>query len=229
LFQALGFGLVIALLPLLKRRRGLGQARAAGGALKTAGVIAYYACLGAGYMLVEIFLMQKLVFFLAEPVFSTSIVITSMLIISGMGSLLSERISPDPAKRVRIAAIAVCAVMGLYALALPPLLSALLGLPLWAKIPIAVALIAPAAFFMGMPFPTGLSRLTAGNASLLPWAYGVNGALSVTGSLIAQLVSMHLGFVWVLGIAFTLYAAAGALYPSNELSAARANPGRLAG
>jgi hypothetical protein len=212
LFQAIGFGLVIALLPLLKRRKkeiGIGKGR-------TFGVIGYYAFLGAGYMLVEIFLMQKLVFFLAEPVFSTSIVITSMLIISGLGSLFSERLSPDPAKRVRIAVIAICSVLALYAFALPPLLGLLLGLPLWAKIPIAVAAIAPAAFFMGMPFPNGLSRLGSSGPSLLPWAYGVNGALSVTGSLLAQIVSMHSGYVWVLGLAFALYAGAGVLFPVNE-------------
>jgi hypothetical protein len=165
--------------------------------------------------------MQKLVFFLAEPAFSTSIVIMSMLIISGLGSLYSEHISPDPRKRVRIAAAAICACLILYSLALPPLLKALLGLPLWAKIPVAVLIIAPAAFFMGMPYPNGLARLEAGRGRiLLPWAYGVNGALSVTGSLLSQIVAIHAGFVWVLGVAFALYAAAGALYQVNEDPAA---------
>jgi hypothetical protein len=212
LFQAIGFGLLIALMPLLKRRAAGERA----GAGRTAGIIAYYAALGAGYMLVEVFLIQKLVFFLAEPIFSSSIVITSMLIISGVGSLLSERLSPDPAKRVRIAAIAICVTLILYALGLSPALEALLGLPLWAKIPIAVLAIAPAAFFMGMPYPNGLSRLRESGPFLLPWAYGVNGALSVTGSVLAQVVSMHSGFIWVLGLAFALYALSGAVFKANE-------------
>jgi len=220
LFQAIAFGVLIALMPLLRGRRSGVRA----GARKTAGVIVYYACLGAAYMLVEIFLIQKLVFFLAEPVFSTSIVITSMLIISGLGSILSERISSDPAKRVRIAAAAICGVLVLYALGLSPLLEALLGLPLWAKIPIAVLAIAPAAFFMGMPYPNGLSRLGETGPSLLPWAYGVNGALSVTGSVLAQLVTMHSGFVGVLALAFALYALAGVLFKLNEAPAAAGSP-----
>lgn len=212
LLQAIAFGLVIALMPLLKRRRE----SAGAGARRTLGVLVYYACLGAGYMLVEIFLMQKLVFFLADPVFSTSIVITSMLIISGLGSLLSERMSPDPARRVRIAVVAIAATLALYAFALSPLLDALLGLPFWAKTPIAVLAIAPAAFFMGMPYPNGLSRLGSSAPPLVPWAYGVNGALSVTGSILAQLIAVHSGFVWVLGLAIALYALAGLLFRSNE-------------
>jgi hypothetical protein len=212
LFQAVGFGLLIALMPLLKRRRE-GQRY---GAKRTAGVLVYYACLGAGYMLVEIFLMQKLVFFLAEPVFSTSIVITTMLIISGLGSLYSERISPDPAKRVRVAVIAISAMLAFYAFALSPILGGLLGLPFWAKIPIAVAAIAPAAFFMGMPYPNGLSRLGPSAPPLLPWAYGVNGALSVTGSILAQIIAIHSGFVWVLSLAFALYALAALIFKANE-------------
>ncbi len=209
LFQALVFGLLIALLPLLSRKKiGHGPGR-------TFGVILYYACLGAGYMLVEIYLMQKLVFFLAEPVFSTSIVITTMLIISGVGALLSERLGKDPDKRVKIAMLGLAATLIFYMLALAPLLKVLLALPLLAKVPIVVLLIAPAAFFMGVPFPTGLGSLQEKGKTLLPWALGVNGALSVTGSMLASIISMHVGYIFVLALSLVLYLGAGMLFPVN--------------
>jgi spermidine synthase len=209
LLQALGFGVVIALIPLFGRKK-IGE-----GPKRVSGVILYYACLGAAYMLVEIYLIQKLVFFLAEPVFSTSIVITSMLIISGVGALLSEKLGKDPDKRVKVAMLGLAATLVFYMFALPGLLKALLGLPLAVKIFVSVLAIAPAAFFMGIPFPTGLGKLQENGKSLLPWAYGVNGALSVTGSLLASVVAMHWGYLFVLAIALVLYLGAGILFPAN--------------
>jgi hypothetical protein len=217
LFQALGFGLIIALIPLFSRKK-VGE-----GPSRIAGVILYYACLGAAYMLVEIYLIQKLVFFLAEPVFSTSIVITSMLIISGIGALLSEKLGKDPDKRVKVAMLGLAATLVLYMFVLPGLLKLLLGLPLAVKIIASVIAIAPAAFFMGVPFPTGLGKLQENGKNLLPWAYGVNGALSVTGSLLASVVSMHWGYLFVLAIALVLYLGAGVLFPVNLRAGKRAD------
>ena len=87
--------------------------------------------------------------------------------------------------------------------------------PVPVKILVSVIAIAPAAFFMGVPFPTGLGKLQENGKNLLPWAYGVNGALSVTGSLLASVVSMHWGYLFVLAIALVLYLGAGLLFPVN--------------
>jgi hypothetical protein len=76
---------------------------------------------------------------------------------------------------------------------------------------IAVVLIAPAAFFMGMTFPTGLDALGGKVGGLLPWAWGMNGALSVTGAVVARLLSVSFGFVHVL---------VGIIYPANEAGGA---------
>jgi hypothetical protein len=81
---------------------------------------------------------------------------------------------------------------------------------------ISVLVIAPAAFFMGMPFPTGLTSLSANRGSLLPWAWGMNGALSVTGTALARLLSVSFGYAAVLMIVLGLYALAALVYRSNE-------------
>ncbi|TFG59519.1 MAG: hypothetical protein E4H36_13655, partial [Spirochaetales bacterium] len=86
LVESIVFGLIIILMPVIGRWKELFSGRKG-----TLGIIVYFACLGLGYMLIEIFLIQKLVFFLSNPIFSASIVITFMLIISGFGSIVSSR------------------------------------------------------------------------------------------------------------------------------------------
>ena len=209
--QSVLFGALIIVIPLIGRRREIG-----GRPLATAGVIVYYACLGLAYMMVEIFLMQRLVFFLSEPIFSTSVVISAMLVISGVGSLVGGRLKVARQTLLWIAAGGIAASMLFYVLALPAMLRGLIGLPLAVKMAISVLVIAPAAFFMGMPFPTGLTSLSANRGSLLPWAWGMNGALSVTGTALARLLSVSFGYAAVLMIVLGLYALAALVYRSNE-------------
>ena len=202
-------------MPVFKGKRG------------TFGIIIYYGCLGMGYMLVEIFLIQRLVYFLADPIFSASIVITSMLIISGLGSLYASRYGPGgrsasaghAASRtfiIRIAVAGIALSLLFYIFGLSPLINALIGFPLAAKLFVAVIFIAPAAFFMGMPFPSGLSSLESSRPRLLPWALGMNGALSVTGAVAAKLISISYGFPAVLTLVIVLYLIVALVYKSNE-------------
>jgi hypothetical protein len=96
-----------------------------------------------------------------------------------------------------------------------PLLSLFLGFPFMVKVILAVLFIAPSAFFLGMPFPSGLSSLSVSREGLIPWAWGMNGAFSVTGAVIARLLSVSFGFLPVLLCALGLYVLAGILFPSN--------------
>jgi hypothetical protein len=205
-------GAVIILVPLAGRWKDLFKGRRG-----TPGIIVYYACLGIGYMLVEIFLIQRLVFFLAEPIFSVSIVIVSMLVISGLGAITSRRMKGSRAKVIWVAVLAIGLTLLFYIFGLSPLIRALIGLPLLIKALVAVIIIAPAAFFMGMPFPTGLSSLEANRRRLLPWALGMNGALSVTGAVLAKLLSISYGFKVVLVAVILLYLIVGLIYRSNEV------------
>lgn len=73
------------------------------------------------------------------------------------------------------------------------------------KTPISVLLIAPLAFFMGMPFPLGLSRVAQESPGFIPWAWGANGCASVLGAILATMLSIHFGFKMVIGLAVMLY------------------------
>ncbi len=204
-------GLLIILVPVFGRRKELFRGRRG-----TPGIIIYYGCLGLGYMLVEIFLIQRLVFFLAEPIFSVSIVITTMLILSGLGSITSRRMRFSRVNVLRVAALAIGVTMVFYIFGLSPLVNALIGLPLLVKALLAIVIIAPAAFFMGMPFPTGLSSLEAHRGRLIPWALGMNGALSVTGSVATKLISISFGFRMVLIVVIALYVVVALIYRATE-------------
>ncbi len=215
--QSLFFGLLIILIPVITRWRQLFKQQKG-----TVGVIIYYSCLGLGYMLVEIFFIQRLVLFLSNPIFSTSIVITSMLIISGVGNIVSRRIAEKRLWRVRIAVVGIVASMAFYMFLLGPILSSFHETSMVLRIVVAILIVAPGAFFLGMPFPNGLSELTEHKKGLLPWAWGMNGALSVTGAALAQLISVSMGFPFLLIFVAVLYVIVGIIFPSNQFDYRRA-------
>ncbi|HEQ72187.1 MAG TPA: hypothetical protein ENN69_06840 [Spirochaetia bacterium] len=161
-------------------------------------------------------MIQRLVFFLSDPIFSTSIVLTSMLVISGLGSIASRFIAKTRTRVVHIAVLAIILTSLFYLFGLSPLLQQLQGAPLLVKAAISILIVAPAAFFMGMPFPNGLVALDKARPRLLPWAWGMNGAFSVTGSVLARLISIPFGFSFVILVTIGTYLFAGVLYRANE-------------
>ena len=207
--QSLIFGALIVVLPLVTRWRELFKGRQG-----TAGVIAYYACLGLGYMMAEIFLIQRFVFFLADPVYANSIIITILLISSGIGSLIAAQHAHRGRAPVVVAVLGIAACVLFYLLGLSPLLQAALGLPLPIKALMAAVFIAPFGIFLGVPFPTGLAALSHNRRSILPWAWGMNGALSVTGAVLTRIISTSAGFAVVLAAVGALYLLAGVLFTS---------------
>ena len=208
--QSLLFGLLIIMLPLAARWRELFS-----GQRGTLGVIAYYAALGVGYMMAEIFLIQRFVFFLADPVYANSIVITVLLISSGIGSIAAGRLKGSGHAAVAAAVGGIVAFVLFYQFGLSPVLKAALGLSLPVKALLAAGLIAPFGLFLGVPFPTGLAVLSANRKSILPWAWGMNGALSVTGSVLTRLISTSAGFSSVLLGVAVVYVGAALLFASN--------------
>ena len=66
-------------------------------------------------------------------------------------------------------------------------------------------IIAPLAFFLGMPFPLGLTSLSKHAPEWVPWAWGINGCASVISAILATLIAIHFGFSSVILIATGLY------------------------
>ena len=173
--------------------------------------ILYFASLGLGFLFIEIFLIEKASLYLNDRTSAFALVLTGMLVFSGLGSLLADRV-----RRVGIA-LAAAVVVGWCAVALlglQPFLLATLGLPWLLRAAIVVALVAPVSLALGMPFPLGLARAGAAGGGLLPWAWGLNGAFSVVATPLANLLAVQFGFDRVLLVAALLYVLSYLAYPS---------------
>jgi spermidine synthase len=213
LVQACIFGLIVIVLPIIGRRKEL-FARPRG----AIGVIFYYAGLGLAYMLIEIYLIQRLGVFLSNPTYSTSIVITVMLIFSALGNLASGFLKRFRAFLVPASCVLIGGGLLFYIMGLDGFLADFHNAGLGMRILASTAIIAPVAFFMGMPYPNGLDSLQENKPHLLPWAWGMNGGLSLAGSALARILSVSSGFPVLLGTGIAVYLLVGILFPVNLAS-----------
>ncbi len=172
---------------------------------------AYFAAIGTAFMFVEIAFIQKFILFLHHPLYAVSVVLCAFLVFAGMGSLLSARWYKKLSLLKIASGIAVFSV--LYMFLLPGLFNWLVQIPGEFKIPVSVFLIAPLAFLMGMPFPLGLSLVSHRCPSWIPWAWGINGCASVISAILATLLAIHFGFVFVVFVAVLLYLLAAMVLP----------------
>ena len=168
----------------------------------------YFLFIGAGYILIEMALIQKFVLFLGHPTYALTVVIFSMLVSSGLGSYFSRRILGDNDRYLFRALALIAVLMAILAAVVTPLLGAGVGLPLPLKFAITVALISPAGFVMGMPFPTGLKRLEEWHKPSVRWAWSLNAAASVLGSVGSLVCAIYMGLVQTLLAGGLLYLAA---------------------
>ncbi len=174
----------------------------------------YFVAIGLGYILAEIAFIQRFVLFLGHPTYALTVVIFLMLLASGAGSLLSRRWLFDPLQ-VRTALALVIAVLLAYVWLLPPVLRALVGLPFALKLVISGAALIPLGFAMGMPFPSGLRALAAAReeGNTIEWAWALNAASSVLGSVLAMVIAIQFGLGWTLACGAAAYALALLLLP----------------
>ncbi|HET6766341.1 MAG TPA: hypothetical protein VFH08_03045, partial [Chitinophagaceae bacterium] len=167
--------------------------------------VLYFSGLGAGYMLLEIVLIQKFILFFGNPVHATAFVICSMLLSSGVGSYYSARISPVPAVMRKILFL-IFLILLLYTIFLSPVLGLVAGHPDLLKIFIALPIVAFPAILMGMPFPLGLRALATTGEKNVPWAWGINSCVSVISAALAALLAVETGFSFVIFLAAVFYA-----------------------
>ena len=172
-----------------------------------AGALAYFAAIGLGFLIFEVVLIQRFVLFLGFPTYALSVVLFALLVFTGAGSLLSERLSDRRAALVA-ALTAVTVIIAVAAFALEPLLRGLIDLPFAVRVVLAVVLLAPVGLLLGMAMPIGLRRLAALHPTGVAWAWGINGVTSVLGSVLAIFVAINWGFTVATLLAAACYAAA---------------------
>jgi len=190
--------IVLIVVPLFRLgRHGLGQGR----------TFLSFGGLGLGYMMLEIVFIQNLTLVLGHPLKAAAIVFTTLLISSGLGSLYSEKTTPQPATIRRITGLATLLIVFYGYLLIRTGQFAALA-PGNLRLLIAALIIAPVGFILGMPFPLGLRALHKNNPEQIPWAWGINGCFSVIGPVLATVVALQFGFqiVYILTAAAYLLA-----------------------
>jgi hypothetical protein len=179
-------------------------------------LLIFFCAIGLGFLLIEIAQMQRLILFLGHPTYGLSVVLFSLLLFSGIGSLASERIvavTPNPG--VRPSALwplaALLAVLVVFAFVTPAVIDGAYGQTTPLRIASAVALVAPMAFLMGMPFPLGMKIASLRPDAPTAFFWGINGATSVCASVLAVAISMGWGIsmaFWAGCFAYAVAAAA---------------------
>ncbi|NGZ05227.1 MAG: hypothetical protein G8237_02615 [Magnetococcales bacterium] len=168
------------------------------------GILGYFFALGLGYILVEVSLIGKFITALGNPVISTSVLITGMLISTGFGSLLSARYLARASTVMPRVFMGIAALLILYGAMLEQWLP-IIGTLSWRTLA-CILLLFPLAFLMGFPFATGMSWLAnLGKERFFLWAWGINGMFSVMGAVLVPLISVSVGLSANLYLAAGLY------------------------
>jgi MFS family permease len=175
---------VLILMPLAAQ----GRPRTPRGAL----YLAYFACLGMGFLLVEMPLLQQFILFLGQPAYAFALVLFSLLSFSGLGSVLADRLP------VRWLLLLLVGLVLAYPVVLARIFAACIAWDLLPRLLVAALSLGPLGLLLGLPMPAGLRLLRERATSLIPWAWAVNGCASVIGSVVATLGCVTSGFSRVL-------------------------------
>ncbi len=215
LAQAILASIILILLPLWFIRSRAGESRQAVSRWR---VFVYFMALGLAFLFIEIAFIQKFILFLHHPLYALTIVLSALLIFSGLGSAYSQRLQTILGNHRTLigAVLGLTGISLIYLVSLGPLFQASMGLPDRVRIAIAIVLVAPVGFFMGIPFPLALSVLGRQAPSLIPWAWGINGCASVVSAILATLFAIQFGFNALVLLALALYGVAALSFPDNR-------------
>jgi predicted membrane-bound spermidine synthase len=180
--------------------------------------VVYFSALGFGFIAVELSLLQHLTLLVGHPIFTLSLLLFTLLACGGIGSAISAWVP------VRVACLGVAALGIIEAMLLPKLVPALLPLPLGGRMIMAALFIAPLGLLMGIPFPRGLQQTGRGPLPAPPFYWGLNGILSVIGSVSTVFIALQAGFQVAMfaGCACYLVAAAAALPVASQIRSGKA-------
>jgi hypothetical protein len=201
---------VIAALVLLVPLVAPGRIRApSGGVLRS---VVYFPALALGFLFIEIYLIEKASFWFGDRTSGFALVLTGMLVFSGLGALCTSRFDARPRHAMALVSAVVLTWCVAALMLLQPVILGTLDWPFAARAATLLVLIAPVSVALGLPFPLGLSR--AGTGGFLPWAWALNGAFSVVATPLANLIAREMGFSRVLLCAAILYAIALVTFPA---------------
>lgn len=166
----------------------------------------YFSLLGAGFMLGEIALMQRLSVMLGHPVLAMGVLLFTLIASTGAGSWLNERVTGDACRWRRLAPAAAAAAFALLIVVLPRLSAICISAPLATRIAVSIALLTPLGLLLGGFFPTGMKLARRAGLADTPWFWALNGVFGVLCSALAVLIGIYAGISVNLALAAGCYA-----------------------
>jgi hypothetical protein len=157
--------------------------------------LVYFGALGAGFMLIEVSVLQRFVLLLGHPVYSLTVTLFSLLLGTGIGAAWSRQFDEKTLRRTgSVAIVVVAALAGAVIFAVTPIVSWAIPFARSTRMLVAGGILLPMGVALGIPMPTGLRILASRAPQLVAWAWGMNGALSVLGATLAIFIAMNWGF-----------------------------------
>ncbi|HLE35558.1 MAG TPA: hypothetical protein VI699_00270 [Candidatus Acidoferrales bacterium] len=153
----------------------------------------YFLAIGVAYIVIEIAFIQRFILFMGHPTYGIVVVVFSILVGSGLGSRWSGRLR-SPARAAIMVPIAVAiVVVGMYLIVFPQVLPLAQSFSRMTRGLLAIAVLLPIGFVMGIPFPAGVRSAKAEDREALPWLWSANAGGSVFGSVLAVVLAMTIG------------------------------------
>lgn len=181
--------------------------------LRTQGVswlLLFFSCLGLGFMLVEIGIMQRLALYLGDPMYSLIVVLAGLLFFTGIGAYVSGWLDSSMNTLLKIGTFGAGLVMLEWLVSMPMFIAATRDWSFPVRSLITLLSLMPVGLIMGLPFAVALSHLKEHTPRFIPWAWGVNGLTSVLGSILAIIIAMSFGFAFVIMTGAACYFIGGA-------------------
>ena len=157
--------------------------------------LVYFGALGAGFMLIEVSVLQRFVLLLGHPVYSLTVTLFSLLLGTGLGAAWSRQFDAARLRRTgAIGILTVAAVALVFIVVATPIVNWAIPFSRPLRMVVAAAMLIPIGVALGIPMPTGMRILSSRAPQMLAWAWGMNGALSVLGATLAIFIAMNWGF-----------------------------------
>jgi len=205
LYVSVGIATVFLVVPYIWLRKSKDTNVKNNSILATKSIVIYFAALGFGFILIELALLQKLILFLGNPTMTFALLLFTILLSSGIGSLVSVRLIRLNTKNLIFVISGISSLGLIYAGMLTPLIYSVISEPFATKAAISIVLLFPIGFLMGMPMPTGMRLLKSHIPTFVPWMWAINGGFSVLGAVLTVVLSIVYGGSYTMLIGISVY------------------------
>ncbi|MCL5773210.1 MAG: hypothetical protein M1536_02380 [Firmicutes bacterium] len=166
----------------------------------------FFSLIGLAYMILEVALLQKFSLYLVHPVYSFVIVLFSMMVFGGLGSFLTQKETGRSAlSRLRRILFLAVLIIGTMIFVMDYIMKPLMDSSFVLRAFASIFVLMPLTMALGMPLPLGIKILREHSEGSIPWMWGINGAFSVIGTLLAVMLLINFGFTAVFAVCIGLY------------------------